>query len=190
MLFNGFEVRHHQREGLVHAQFAGSQFSYSFGIRRVTGKVKSAQAFDGNDLSICQETRVSMNGIIGYQGRICRTRIPLISNFHHFLLTKPSVHIPHATGCAWNLLFVGSLYSRSQSGHSLKSRHRREWTVVGNVFDDGEARSAVGAVDEGIAIAAVVGSKSSRRQSSQMATSGEMGWKAPSTLSEWIMSKG
>ena len=63
-------------------------------------------------------------------------------------------------------------------------------TVVGNVFDDGEARSAVGAVDEGITIAAVSwGRSSSRRQSGQMETSGEMGWKAPSTDSEWRMSK-
>ena len=38
-----------------------------------------------------------------------------------------------------------------------KRRHRCLWSVVRNIFDDGETWSAVGAVDEGITIAAVVG---------------------------------
>jgi hypothetical protein len=35
-------------------------------------------------------------------------------------------------------------------------RHGGVWTVVGNVLDDGEARSAIGAVDEGIEVAPVI----------------------------------
>ena len=42
-------------------------------------------------------------------------------------------------------------------GAQLESRHRGEWTVIGNVLNDGEARSAVGAVNEGIVIASVSG---------------------------------
>ena len=41
-------------------------------------------------------------------------------------------------------------------GTQLKSRHCCERTVVGNVLNDREAWSAVGAVDEGIAIASII----------------------------------
>ena len=40
-------------------------------------------------------------------------------------------------------------------GTEWKARHRCLRSVVGDVFDDGEARAAVGAIDEGIMIAAV-----------------------------------
>src|ERR1700733_685593 len=38
-----------------------------------------------------------------------------------------------------------------------EARHRREWTVIGDPADDRKARTAVGAVDERVAIAAVAG---------------------------------
>ena len=40
-------------------------------------------------------------------------------------------------------------------GTHWEIRHRCLWAVIRNVFDDGEARSAVGAVDEGVKITAV-----------------------------------
>ena len=40
-------------------------------------------------------------------------------------------------------------------GAERKTRHSGLGSVVGDVFDDGEARPAVGAIDEGIMIAAV-----------------------------------
>ncbi len=41
----------------------------------------------------------------------------------------------------------------------VESRHARHWTVVGQVFDDRKARSAICAVGEWIAIVAVFGVK-------------------------------
>jgi len=42
-------------------------------------------------------------------------------------------------------------------GAHLERRHRRLGPVVGNVLDDGKARTAVGAVDERVTIATVAG---------------------------------
>ncbi len=64
MLLNSLNIRHHQREGLIHAQFAGTQFLYSLCIRRITREVKSAQAFDGDDLSLGEEMFGFGEGIV------------------------------------------------------------------------------------------------------------------------------
>ena len=94
----------------------------------------------------------------------------------HRLCVKPSIR--------WVGVFAFAI------GAHWEVRHRGFWAVVGNVFDDGEARSAVGAVDEGITIAAVVwveafraGSRDKWKHQARWAGS------APSTDSEWRMSK-
>ena len=56
----------------------------------------------------------------------------------------------------------------------LEARHRGLRPVVGNPAGNGEAWAAVGAVEKGIAVAAIGGSESSRRQSGQVAASAGM----------------
>ena len=51
--------------------------------------------------------------------------------------------------------FAGSSYSARQAAQRVNSRHRRPRAVVGEIADDGEARPAVGAVDERIAVPAI-----------------------------------
>ena len=50
----------------------------------------------------------------------------------------------------------GSSYSAWHAAHILNSRHGSLRAVVGNAARDGEARAAIGAVEKGIAIAAVL----------------------------------
>ena len=61
----------------------------------------------------------------------------------------------HALGCAWKRRFGGIVVLRLAGGAHFEARHRGLRAVVGNAARDGEARAAVGAVEEGIAVAAV-----------------------------------
>jgi len=80
----------------------------------------------------------------------------LKSSLNHF----PAKHAVHKQGTpqagAWNLLFVWvGVFTLTVEAHR-EIRHGGLGAVVWDVLDDGEARSTVGAVDEGVAIAAVV----------------------------------
>ena len=65
-------------------------------------------------------------------------------------------HFGHATGCAWNRRSRGSVFTSTVRAHG-EACHRGLRPIIGDVLDDCEARSAVGAVDEGIMVAAVMG---------------------------------
>ena len=80
-----------------------------------------------------------------------------------------------AFGWAWKRRSSGSSYSARQAGHISNAAIVVGGRSYGNAADDREARPAVGAVDERVAVAAVAGSSSSARQSAQVATSGETG---------------
>ena len=45
---NGFNVEHHQRERFINSPFAPSQLCNRFFIRGITGKMKTAETFDGD----------------------------------------------------------------------------------------------------------------------------------------------
>ena len=66
-------------------------------------------------------------------------------------------HAAHATGCAWNRRSAGSSYCAAHTAHSAKLAHRRVRPVVREPQGDREPGSAVGAVDERIAVATVGG---------------------------------
>ena len=62
-----------------------------------------------------------------------------------------------ALGWAWKRRSAGSSYSAWQRGAHLEAGHRRRRPVKGHAADDRESRAAVRAVDERVAVAAVVG---------------------------------
>ena len=103
MLFDGFQIRHHQREGFVHTQFAGSQFSYSICICGVTRKMKSAQAFDGDDLTFDKKALCLSEGFIAINlpSAFCFLYFLLITLFLLFFLPfiiKLSIHAAIGSG--------------------------------------------------------------------------------------------
>ncbi len=120
----------------------------SFG--RVAGEVVAAEALDRDDRAVAQErrppARAASRAAARRPGRRSARR--------------------GSGGRA------GSSYSRRQSAQSGKPAIVVLRPVVRDAADDREARPALGAVDERVAVAAVAGSNSSRRQSSQVATSG------------------
>ena len=61
----------------------------------------------------------------------------------------------------------------------LKRRHGRIGSVIRDVGNDGETRSAVGAISEGVKIAPVFWVEEFTQAISAGDTSGEMGWNAP-----------
>ena len=68
-------------------------------------------------------------------------------------------HTGQALGCAWKRRFEGIVVLGLAGRAHFEARHGGLRAVVGNAARDGEARAAVGAVEEGIAVAAVVGTK-------------------------------
>ncbi len=83
-------------------------------------------------------------------------------------------HTGQALGWAWKRRSRrGRRIRAGRRGTSVNGAHSGTGAVVGDVLDDGVARAAVGAVDEGVAVAAVARGRASRaRQSAQVAMSG------------------
>ena len=134
------------------------------GIRGVDAQMESADALDGDDLAGEQAVDGSGYRSVGTESVLPSGRF------------EPDARaaIPAGVGlgvkAAVERIVVFGLAGRAH----CELRHRGLRPVVGNAARDGEARAAVGAVEEGIAIAAVVRTKSSRRQSAHVAASAGM----------------
>jgi hypothetical protein len=62
MLLDRFKIGHHQGKRLVHAQLAAAELAHGGGVRRIAGEVETAEAFDGEDFAIRQQTACFLNG--------------------------------------------------------------------------------------------------------------------------------
>ncbi len=114
-------------------------------IACICSQVKSAQSFDRDNIALFQQVCGFINGIPGayfpavtviqgHMGATCRTGIGLGM--------KPAVA---------GVFILGPAFFTH-----LKMLHGGAGSVIGDIVDDGVARTAVGAVDKRIAIAAVV----------------------------------
>ena len=81
-----------------------------------------------------------------------------------------------ALGWAWKRRSRGSAYSRAQAGHMREAGHGGGGPVVGDAQGDGEARAAVGAVGERVAVAPV-GGVAAARAGSRGRWRGRGGWR-------------
>ena len=81
------------------------------------------------------------------------------------------------------VVFGGAVFAET------KVRHRRERPIVGDAFDDGEPRPAVGAIDEGVQVTPVGGIEQFAQAIRASETSGEMGMKSPGWRSKMTISK-
>ena len=137
------EVRRHHGERPLLAVLARAQRGDRVLVGGQAGQVIAADALDGDDRAAAQQRR---------RGGDRRRR-------HRRPRRRPAAragpHAGQALGCAWKRRSDGSSYSAWQAGAHREARHRRVGPVVRDPAHDGEARPAVGAVDERVAVAAV-----------------------------------
>ena len=155
VLCDGLDVWHHQGERLVDAQLAPAQLIHSSRVAGVAGQVEAPQAFYSKDFSLQEELLGCQNGGIA----VNRVRLEIFAIWVGCLISsfKPdlwaTLRAGHRLGVETTIegigIFSGAL--RAQ----IETRHGCVGTVIGDVCDDREARSTVGAVDKRIAVAAV-----------------------------------
>ncbi len=142
----GFKVRHHDGKGFFDAQFPFAQGGHCLRVGGITGQVEAPEAFDRQGSPVFEQL----------------ARLP---DGSFFFLRSFSVYFQpdmRAAGGAGDRLGMEAAVQRvvvfvMAVGAHLEGSHSGLRSVVGDVFDDGEARAAVGAVDEGVAVTAVGG---------------------------------
>ena len=120
------------------------------GVGRVAREVIAAEALDGDNLPVCgaaraprRRRRASTAGRGARRGRRSAMSRAL------------GPQTGQAIASAWKRRSAGSRYSARRRAHSAKARHGRQRAVVGDRGDDAEPRTAMGAVGERIAEAAL-----------------------------------
>ncbi len=163
VFFHRGEIRQHDGKGLVRPMFPPPKSLHRREVPRIAGQQKPAQALDGQDLSFFQETD-------GGGDRVRRgNRFPLwVDELKFGAAHRAGIGLGMEPAVCRVLVFPPAVRTHAESGHGGLG------PVVGDVFDDGEAGTAVRAVGERIAVAAVRGSKISSRQAAQVAMSGEI----------------
>ena len=177
-------VRHHDRERLAAAALSLAKPSDRLGVARVAHQVKPAEPLHGHNLSGAQQLdRPRDEGIRGL-ARLSPGDAPAVGKRIGGRVSRPA----RREVLAWRRLAVGAPCQRKVRT-ALEARvrlrveaavervgvfgstalahgeilHRRARAIVGKRVDDGEARPAIGTVDEGVAEAAVVRVEQLRR---------------------------
>ena len=117
-------------------------------VGRVAREVVAADALDGED-GTGGEPRAAAAETASPARSTASARPPASSS------RARGPHAGHALGCAWKRRSPGSSYSAWQAAHIAKPAIVVAGPVVRHAAHDREARAAVGAVDERVAVAAV-----------------------------------
>ena len=140
---------HHAGQGLGGAPLALAQGLHGSLVGGVCAQVPAAQSLHGDDLASQQAPCRLLDEGVALRPCGCGLRQGAASAQH-----GPAVEAGVWLGVVAAVLLAGVL-GRAAGAHG-KGGHGRERAVVGEVVDDGEARAAVGAVDEGVAVAPVL----------------------------------
>ncbi len=124
------------------------QFENRIVVERIAGQMKSAKPFDCDDLASPQQLRGLSDGFIAAG---CQRLAGTVGQPH----LRPAPRACHRLGVEPAIRNVAIL-PRAPLAH-LENRHCGVGPVVRNGFDDRVSGTAVGAVDEGIAISEVLG---------------------------------
>ena len=139
------DVGGHERERAVLAVLARAQRRDRRLVAAPARQVEAAEALDGDDPPRAQRRGGGPHRVGGArQARRRRRRA-----------APTGRSAGHAFGWAWKRRSRGSSYSAWHAGAHREAGHRRQRPVVRDAADDREARPAVRAVDERVAVAAV-----------------------------------
>jgi hypothetical protein len=148
---NLIEGGHHDSQGFGRAPFAFSKPFYGQTIGGITGEVKSSQTFESDDRSRSKEI-----GTLLYRFRIPGFPVRRGERILLFYrcLGQPDPRTADGTGIGLGMKAAvrGIVIFRLTGRAHLERGHGGEGPVIRNVFDNGEPRATVRAVDEGIAI--------------------------------------
>ena len=169
--------RVHHGERLRRAALARAQCSEGVGVARVAGEMEPAKPFDGHDASAPQQLDGGVDDGVGrFRVAPDARRACDVMRFARFFGAAMAREVvfggkravgraPCQMGPAFEAgvglgveaaVFGIAVFVCALLAHG-ESRHGRVLAVVGQLVDDREARSAVGAVDEGVVEAAVRG---------------------------------
>ena len=139
-----FDVTEHDGERLLDAAFAFAERGYSRFRTCITGEMETTQSFYGGNAIFFEQMRGLPQGLGGVDERaIGRPEL------------QQRTAIPASVRLRMKTAIGGIIVFGLTRGAHAKGSHGGARTVVRDVANDGEARTAVGAVDEGVAEAAV-----------------------------------
>ena len=145
---HGRQIGHHHGQGFVRTLFALPQTHDRVVVRGVAGEMEAAQALDGQDVTFQQQ-------VFGPAQRVLPLRDPISGHLQPDVGPAVGAGVGLGVEATVERVFV---FGPAGVAHD-KGGHGGGGPVVGQGLDDAEAGAAVGAVDEGIAIAAVRGIK-------------------------------
>lgn len=145
-----FEVRRHQCERFALPAFSPPQFIDRHPVSRVAGKMKTADPFDGDDLSLPQVFSCFQD--CGEAQIYCRQVLRLRRRDFE-MNTRSALRTSHRLGMEAAVRRIGIFGSAFRAHFEL--RHGGGGAVVRQVGDDRKTRTAIRAVDERIKIAPV-----------------------------------
>ena len=151
------------------------------GICGITSQMETTQTLYGNDFPICEQFLHGQDGITPVRLSVVHLHLPTR------LVVRTPDKPPVGRGTVGR---VDWCTPQHNLGHMAECGHGRIGSVVWDIGYDGKTRSAIGAIDERITvIAGRMDQIALLRQSGQILTSGEMGWKAPAIVSDGTISK-
>ncbi len=145
----GIERRRHQREGLVLPVLSAAERRDRGFVVSAAGQMKAAEALDRDDRAVCECRGRGCDGVcVGREGQ-----------FNPLAIREPDPWpaFRACVGLGVKAPVVRVLVLGPAGGAHLERGHRRRGAVVGDARHDREARAAVGAVRERVAVTAVGG---------------------------------
>ena len=147
---------HHDGERLAAAPLASAKLAHRVIILRAAGQMEAPEPLDGNDAPVYQQLGAPLDDRIAFLARRparrrTRRAAPVLAPRDVGPAGKAGVRLGVEPAVGGVGIFGGAFRAHGEGVH----RGRRP--VIGQRADDGEARAAVGAVDEGVVIASVGG---------------------------------
>ena len=143
----------HDGEGFFAAALAAAELFDRGGLARVAGELIAAEAFPGNDATGAEQIGDAGEDGAGGLGRGRGSGWPVVS------IVEDEARAADRAGVGLRVeaAILGVLVLAEAVGAHGEFRHGGHGAVVGNVEDDAVARAAVGAVGEGVVVAAIGG---------------------------------
>jgi len=146
---HGLQVERHNGEGLIDPPFPPTEPAHRLVVRRIAGQVEAAETLHSHNVPGPQELPRRPDGRVSVRLR------PHPQTLRGEFQPDAGAADGAGVGLGVEAAIRRIIVLRLASGAHAEGGHRRLGPIVGDIADDGEARAAVRAVDEGIAVASV-----------------------------------